>query len=134
MYISAILNKACLFCTVQAEGPHPLPWFGAVQGCALVPPKGSLGVVGEPAAVMVLSKGGQLMLHDLKTLQPVPLSLPFQELPAVTASAFVPGNLPEEVGARTVHCRPEPHWEPALLGRASVVGDVGRCWPKKELC
>ncbi len=33
---------------------------------------------------MVLTEGGQLMVHDLKTFQPVPLSLPFQELQAVT--------------------------------------------------
>ena len=47
---------------------------------------------GEPAAALVLTEGGQLMVHDLKTLQPVPLSLPFQELPSVTASLFMPGD------------------------------------------
>lgn len=81
----------------QAEGPHTLPWFGAVQGFALVPPEGSLGrggASGDMAALIVLSEGGQLMVHDLRTLQPSPLSLPFQELPPVTASAFAPGELP----------------------------------------
>ncbi|BDA45161.1 hypothetical protein COCOBI_06-6410 [Coccomyxa sp. Obi] len=81
----------------EAEGPHALPWFGAVQGFALVPPEGSFGsgsASGEMAALIVLSEGGQLMVHDLRTLQPSPLSLPFQELPPVTASAFAPGELP----------------------------------------
>lgn len=78
---------------MQVESAHALPWFGAVQGFALVPPKGSLGASGRPAAVIVLSEGGQLMVHDLANLQPMPLSLPFQELPAVTASAFMPGDV-----------------------------------------
>ncbi len=79
---------------VQAEGARALPWFGAVQGFSLVPPEGSCGSggSGEMAALIVLSEGGQLMVHDLRTLQPVPLSLPFQELPPVTASAFAPGE------------------------------------------
>jgi hypothetical protein len=65
-----------------------------VQGFALVPLEGSFGSggSGEMAALIVLSEGGQLMVHDLRTLQPVPLSLPFQELPPVTASAFAPSE------------------------------------------
>ncbi len=63
-----------------------------------MPPQGSFGASARPAAVIVLSEGGQLMVHDLHTLQPVPLSLPFQELPAITASAFMPGDIAEEVG------------------------------------
>ncbi|KAK9908560.1 hypothetical protein WJX75_009693 [Coccomyxa subellipsoidea] len=80
----------------EAEGARALPWFGAVQGFALVPPEGSFGSggSGEMAALIVLSEGGQLMVHDLRTLQPVPLSLPFQELPPVTASAFAPSEPP----------------------------------------
>jgi hypothetical protein len=62
-----------------------------VQGFALVPPEGSLGGASEPAAAVVLTEGGQLMVHDLRSLQPLPLSLPFQELPTVTASLFLPG-------------------------------------------
>ena len=67
-----------------------------MQGFALVPPEGSFGSggSGEMAALIVLSEGGQLMVHDLCTLQPVPLSLPFQELPPVTASAFAPSEPP----------------------------------------
>lgn len=99
-------NFRWLMC-MQAEEPHALPWFGAVQGFALVPPEGSLGnsgASGEMAALMVLSEGGQLMVHDLRTLQPSPLSLPFQELPPVTASAFAPGELP----LAEVCCLPTP--------------------------
>lgn len=76
--------------------PHSIPWFGAVQGWALVPPEASINEYDDPAAIMVLTEGGQLMVHDLNTFQPVPLSLPFQELQAVThaclcASATQPG-------------------------------------------
>ena len=63
----------------EAAGePHSIPWFGSVRGFALVPPDGSISERDNPAAVMVLTEGGQLMVHDLKTFQPVPLSLPFQ--------------------------------------------------------
>ena len=58
--------------------PCALPWFGSVEGFALVPPEGALLANEDPAAVVVLTKGGQLMVHDLKTSIPVPLNLPFQ--------------------------------------------------------
>lgn len=69
---------------VSPSQPHSIPWFGAVQGWALVPPEASINEFDDPTAIMVLTEGGQLMVHDLKTFQPVPLSLPFQELQAVT--------------------------------------------------
>ena len=68
--------------------PHSIPWFGAVQGWALVPPEASINEFDDPTAIMVLTEGGQLMVHDLNTFQPVPLSLPFQELQAVTHSCM----------------------------------------------
>ena len=64
--------------------PHSIPWFGAVQGWALVPPEASINEFDDPTAFLVLTEGGQLMVHDLNPFQPVPLSLPFQELQAVT--------------------------------------------------
>ncbi len=67
---------------------HSIPWFGAVQGWALVPPEASINEYDDPAAIMVLTEGGQLMVHDLNTFQPVPLSLPFQELQPVTDSCM----------------------------------------------
>ena len=108
-------------CQQAASEPaaRPLPWFGAVQGFALVPPEGSLGAAFEPAAAVVLTEGGQLMVHDLKSLQPLPLSLPFQELPPVTASLFLPG----EVG--TPFCCERPCMPPSSFP-LSISGM--RCW------
>ena len=57
---------------------HPLPWFGTVEGFALVPPEGALVADEDPAAIVVLTEGGQLMVHDLSSFTPVPLNLPFQ--------------------------------------------------------
>jgi hypothetical protein len=37
------------------------------------------------------------MVHDLRTLAPLPLSLPLQELPPVTACAFMPACAAAEV-------------------------------------
>ena len=61
---------------------HPLPWFGTVEGYALVPPEGALTADEDPAAIVVLTEGGQMMVHDLRTFTPVPLNLPFQVGPA----------------------------------------------------
>lgn len=63
---------------------HPLPWYGSICGFAVVPQKGALGPGGDAAAVLVLMEGGQLVLFALPELQPVPLGLPFQELPDLT--------------------------------------------------
>ena len=73
----------------QEQEQHPLPWFGALQGLALVPPEHSLDAHSAPAALIALNEGGQLIVHDMHTLKPLPLFLPLQELPPVTASAFV---------------------------------------------
>ncbi|KAK9839762.1 hypothetical protein WJX84_009163, partial [Apatococcus fuscideae] len=87
----------------QHEDIHTLPWFGAVKGFALVPPEGSINEDDDPVAVIVLTEGGQLMVHDLANMQPVPLSLPFQELPAVTVSAVIPVTLPEDAPSCSLH-------------------------------
>ena len=73
----------------QEQEQHPLPWFGPLQGLALVPPEHSLDAHSAPAALIALNEGGQLIVHDTHTLKPLPLFLPLQELPPVTASAFV---------------------------------------------
>ena len=62
----------------EVPAVHPLPWFGTVEGYALVPPEGALMADEDPAAIVVLTEGGQLMVHDLRTFTPVPLNLPFQ--------------------------------------------------------
>jgi hypothetical protein len=67
---------------------QPLPWFGTIDGYAAVPPPGTLGVHEDTAAIVVLTEGGQLMVHDLKTGAPVPLSLPFQVIPVSASSVF----------------------------------------------
>ena len=87
----------------QDEDVHMLPWFGAVKGFALVPPEGSITEDDDPVAIIVLTEGGQLMVHDLANMQPVPLSLPFQELPAVTVSAVVPVPCPNGPHSCSLH-------------------------------
>ena len=64
--------------------PQSLPWYGVIKGFALVPQKGAIEAGTDPAAVLVLMEGGQLVLFDLPDLQPVPLNLPLQELPDLT--------------------------------------------------
>ena len=49
----------------------------------LVPPQHSLDVRSKPAALMTLNEGGQLIVYDMKTLKPLPLFLPLQELPPI---------------------------------------------------
>lgn len=83
---------------MQEQVQHPLPWFGAIQGLVLVPPQHSLDTRSEPAALMTLNEGGQLIVYDMKTLKPLPLSLPLQELPPITASAFLHDAPSPEVG------------------------------------
>ena len=83
---------------LQESEQHPLPWFGSIQGLVLVPPQHSLDARIEPAALITLNEGGQLIVYDMKTLKPLPLSLPCQELPPITASAFVHDAPPSEVG------------------------------------
>lgn len=83
---------------------HPLPWFGSIQGLVLVPSEHSLDARIEPAALITLNEGGQLIVYDMKTLRPLPLSLPCQELPPITASAFVHDAPTPEVGHWP--CRP----------------------------
>lgn len=54
-----------------------------------MPKAGSVAGSDAPESLMVLTEGGQLVVHDLKEWHPYPLSLPFQELPPITTSAFV---------------------------------------------
>ena len=70
------------------EEPQQIPWFGSLRGYALVPAEGELGSVQRPRALVTLSESSQMMVFDLETMHPVPLGLPFQELAAVSVSAF----------------------------------------------
>ena len=79
----------------QGGGPaQALAWFGAVAGAALLPEEGVLGRRAPPGAALVLTEGGQLMAHDLATLQPAPLTLPFQALPPACATRFLAAPAP----------------------------------------
>lgn len=44
----------------------------------------------EGRSLMILTEGGQLVIHDLVQWQPQPLTLPAQELPPITVSKLVP--------------------------------------------
>lgn len=46
------------------------------------------GIAAGPA-IMILTEGGQLIVHDLASWDPSPLSLKFQELPPITCTKFV---------------------------------------------
>ena len=45
---------------------------------------------GGARALMILTEGGQLVVHDLLHWQPQPLTLPAQELPPITVARLVP--------------------------------------------
>lgn len=80
--------------------PVPLPWFGTVEGFALVPPEGALLASEDPVAVVVLTEGGQLMVHDLTTFTPVPLNLPFQVCPPVLDTHIIARQCPTHARVR----------------------------------
>lgn len=84
---------------VGAE-PKTVPWFGTLKAYALMPRPGSIGN-DEPEALMVLTEGGQLVVHDLSDWQPSPLTLPLQELPPITTSRLVPALSKEQATALT---------------------------------
>eukprot|EP00210_Caulerpa_lentillifera_P005191 g4961.t1 len=55
-----------------------LPWFGTIQDCSLVPPKGSMEPFDDPVGILVLTEFGNLILHDIKQDRTIPYSMPFQ--------------------------------------------------------
>ena len=102
----------------QGGGPaQALAWFGAVAGAVLVPEEGVLGRRAPPGAVLVLTEGGQLMAHDLASLQPAPLTLPFQALPLACATRFLGAPPPVRTAARAhlAACRAKAQVWPAAL-------------------
>ena len=58
-----------------------IPWFGDII---------SYSVMHEENKIMILTEGGQLVVHDLSSWEPLPVSLKFQELPPLTCGAFLP--------------------------------------------
>ena len=55
-----------------------LPWFGAMQGYALVMPYGSFSCDDEPTAIIAITEGGMLCIHDLKKDDQKVFALEFQ--------------------------------------------------------
>ena len=80
--------------------PKTVPWFGTIKAYALLPRPGAITNC-EPEALMVLTEGGQLVVHDLTDWQPSPLTLPLQELPPITTSLFVPALSKDQAAALT---------------------------------
>ncbi|KAH7619656.1 hypothetical protein Ndes2526B_g06639 [Nannochloris sp. 'desiccata'] len=64
----------------------------------------TIGVVSDDHydALMVLTEGGQLVVHDLREWHPHPLTLPLQELPPISASKFVPTVSADQAAALTI--------------------------------
>eukprot|EP01025_Chloroclados_australasicus_P049712 TRINITY_DN567_c0_g1_i4.p1 TRINITY_DN567_c0_g1~~TRINITY_DN567_c0_g1_i4.p1 ORF type:complete len:1139 (+),score=126.77 TRINITY_DN567_c0_g1_i4:44-3460(+) len=66
------------------QKPETFPWFGKILGYRLVPQNGALTDYSDPSAVLVLTEGGKLMLHDLGQNNIIPLSIAYQDVPHVT--------------------------------------------------
>lgn len=66
---------------------------------------------------MILTEGGQLVIHDLLHWQPQPLTLPAQELPPITVSKLVPTVNAEQQG--------EPGGSAAVSPRSPSAASVG---------
>lgn len=75
-------------CAREQERVTTLPWFGTVQGVALVRPLGSFSVDDAPTAVITLTEGGYLCICDVAAAAPEPFAADFQARP-VEATALV---------------------------------------------
>lgn len=71
----------------------------------------------EGRSLMILTEGGQLVIHDLLHWQPQPLTLPAQELPPITVSKLVPTVNAEQQG--------EPGGSAAVSPRSPSAASVG---------
>ncbi|KAL4458921.1 hypothetical protein ABPG75_013786 [Micractinium tetrahymenae] len=71
-------------------GGRQVPWFGAIQGFCQMPADCPLAADDRSRGLMILTEGGQLVIHDLLHWQPTPLTLPVQELPPMTLARLVP--------------------------------------------
>lgn len=58
-----------------------IPWFGNII---------SYSMMRDENKIMILTEGGQLVVHDLSSWEPLPVSLKFQELPPLTSGMFLP--------------------------------------------
>jgi hypothetical protein len=67
-----------------------LPARPSIGRLLQMPAEGSLSAWDHPQGLMILTEGGQLVVHDLQQWQPTPLTLPVQELPPITVAKLVP--------------------------------------------
>lgn len=119
----------------QDGGAAPLtvPWFGVLKAHAVMPRAGSLGRF-DSEALMLLTEGGQLVVHDLREWQPQPLTLPFQELPPITLSIFVPTlseSQVEDLGTASLHALSLPALHAAARARRNSISSTSTStdWP-----
>ncbi|KXZ44048.1 SNR7/TML1 protein [Gonium pectorale] len=68
------------------QGPTRLPWFGHIIGFCLVAEGGNVSGYEAPAAVLQLVEGGQLVLQELRSQQPIMLTPRFQQRTHVTVT------------------------------------------------
>ena len=66
----------------HADDVVMIPWFGEIISHTLMSsPDGD--------RVMILTQGGQLVVHDIATWEPLPVSLKFQELSPISSTSFM---------------------------------------------
>ena len=100
----------------KASRPVTLPWFGDLKAHLITPSfskihneeiasikrsrqirRPALSVdTSSSSSIMMLTDGGQLVVHDLEVWQPQPLTFPMQELPPITISKVVPALSSEQ--------------------------------------
>jgi hypothetical protein len=88
-----------------ADDDNDEGYYGEESDLALPPPSSSSGgplnssTLTQDASsqlLMILTEGGQLVVHDLRHCQPNPVTLPAQELPPITVSKVVDVRVLEE--------------------------------------
>ena len=90
---SANVIVAAANCSPNSYGAlstHSSPALPALPCLLQMPAEGSLSAWDHPRGLMILTEGGQLVVHDLQQWQPTPLTLPVQELPPITVARLVP--------------------------------------------
>lgn len=68
-----------------------IPWFGDIISHTLL--NGSEENQDDGPCtdgILILTEGGQIVVHDMASWEPLPVSLKFQELPPITCSSFLP--------------------------------------------
>eukprot|EP00892_Ulva_mutabilis_P003042 jgi/Ulvmu1/12739/UM095_0044.1 len=86
-----------------------VPWFGRLQGFALVRPRGSFRTHDVPTAVITLTEGGYMCIQDIDSGRTDPFVGDFQSRVIVTSAlALVPQSLAHP-SALCIDCLQEQH-------------------------